>query len=84
MIYVKSSLAGLAAVVGTMVCIILAIAAIYWWQSVSVSSGGIGFGVFARGSITVAATVVCIVTLVTLIIFTLGFRWEFRRLARPK
>jgi hypothetical protein len=81
MIYVKSILAGLAAVVGTIICIILAIVAIYWWQSVSVASGGVGFGVFAGGSIRVAATVV---SMVALLIFTVGFRWEFRRLTHPR
>ncbi len=81
MIYVKSVLAGLAAVVGTIICIILAIVAIYWWRSVSVDSGDLGIHGFGGGSIRVAATVVC---MVALLIFALGFRWEFRRLAHPK
>ena len=73
MIYVKSVLAGLAAVVGTIICIILAIVAIY--------SGRSGIHGFGGGSIRVAATVVC---MLALLIFALGFRWEFRRLAHPK
>ena len=81
MIYVKSVLAGLAAVVGATVCIILAVVAIYWQRSISVSSGEMSFHRFAAGSITVAAAVVC---LVALLIFALGFRWEFRRLAHSK
>ena len=79
MIYVKSSLAGLAAVVGTIACMILSVAAFFWRRSISADSGEMGVYGFAAGSVRVAATVVCIVTL---IIFALGFRWEYRRLAR--
>ena len=76
MIYIKSILAGLAAIAGTAIGMILAVT-IAWWRLIGGESGGIVRHVFATGrSVTFAATVVGIVAL---LIFTLGFCWEFRR-----
>ena len=76
MIYVKSILAGLAAVVGITICMIFAVA-IDWWQFLSGDRID-----FAGGTtIIIAAIVGCMVALLS---FALGFRWEFRRLTHPK
>jgi hypothetical protein len=76
MVYIKSILVGLAAVAGTAICIILAIAISVWWQVTNDDSGGV-WHVFATGSTFIAAAI----GTVALLIFALGFLWEFRRLA---
>ena len=78
MIYIKSILAGLAAVLGTAICIILAVG-VAWWRLISSDSGGVVWHVFATGRSTMFAATV--VGMVALLIFTLGFYWEFHRLA---
>jgi hypothetical protein len=71
MIYFKSILAGTVAVV-TSAIIVVAVAVGLLWNV----SGTVGF--------VVSKTEISLVVTTVLLIFTIGFFWEFRRLVRSK
>jgi hypothetical protein len=74
MIYVKSILAGLAALVVSVILCVAVFALSVYASSRGAGSGGIGAVTFTIGPI---------VFILAVLIFAAGFWWEFHRLTHP-
>ena len=79
MVYLKSILAGLVAVIGTMVLAVIGFVVLGWWTSQRHSKAA-GEGVVAYDIRVLVMPVAIIVGL----IFVAGFWWEFRRATRAR